>query len=55
MQNLIKLAGQYALTDSTILITGESGTGKEIMAHSIHLNSSRQKRAVCSNQLRGHI
>lgn len=43
MKNIIRLAGQYAQTDSTILITGESGTGKEILAHSIHLNSSRKK------------
>lgn len=43
MKNIIKLARQYSLTDSTILITGESGTGKEIIAHSIHQNSNRRK------------
>ena len=34
-------ATQYALTQSTILITGESGTGKEMLAQSIH-NVSRR-------------
>ncbi|MBP2652502.1 MAG: proprionate catabolism activator, Fis family [Firmicutes bacterium] len=34
-------ATQYALTQSTILITGESGTGKEMLAQSIHNISSR--------------
>ncbi len=41
MMSVMKLAGQVAPTDATILITGESGTGKEVMARHIHLNSKR--------------
>ncbi|HAU29105.1 MAG TPA: sigma-54-dependent Fis family transcriptional regulator [Rhodospirillaceae bacterium] len=41
MMSVMKLAGQVAATDATILITGESGTGKEVMARYIHLNSKR--------------
>ncbi len=42
MKEVIKRAKQYALTDSTILITGETGTGKEILAQSIHSHSMRR-------------
>jgi PAS domain S-box-containing protein len=41
--NVKKRAAQYAITDSTILMTGESGTGKEMFAQSIHNLSKRQK------------
>lgn len=37
----IKLAKEYAVTDSTVLIIGESGTGKELMAQGIHNTSKR--------------
>lgn len=38
----VRLAQQYAQTDSTVLITGESGTGKELLAQSVHNASARQ-------------
>jgi PAS domain S-box-containing protein len=42
MREVIQLAKEYALTDSTVLIIGESGTGKELIAQSIH-NASKRK------------
>ena len=42
MQKVIKLAREYAATDSTILIIGESGTGKELISQSIHNASVRK-------------
>src|SRR5258705_3856761 len=42
MQEIYKLIGKVADTDSTILIQGESGTGKELVARALHYNSSRQ-------------
>lgn len=42
MELAIKLAKEYAVTDSTVLIIGESGTGKELMAQGIH-NASNKK------------
>lgn len=41
MRDLVILARQVALVDSTILITGETGTGKERMARIVHQESSR--------------
>jgi transcriptional regulator with PAS, ATPase and Fis domain len=43
MKRLMDQTRQFALSDSTILITGESGTGKELIAHSIHSLSPREK------------
>jgi DNA-binding NtrC family response regulator len=50
MQQVYKLIGQVAPTDSTVLIRGESGTGKELIARAIHAHSARkQGRLVCVN------
>ena len=42
MQEIYRLIGKVADTDSTILIQGESGTGKELVARALHCNSARQ-------------
>jgi DNA-binding NtrC family response regulator len=42
MQEIYRLIGKVADTESTILIQGESGTGKELVARALHYNSSRQ-------------
>ncbi|MBK5502787.1 sigma 54-interacting transcriptional regulator [Peribacillus sp. TH14] len=42
MELAIKLAKEYAVTNSTVLIIGESGTGKELMAQGIHNASNRK-------------
>lgn len=41
MQQVYKLIGQVAPTDTTILIRGESGSGKELVAREIHRHSKR--------------
>ena len=41
MQQVFKLVGQIAATDTTALITGESGTGKELAARAIYHHSDR--------------
>jgi two-component system response regulator HydG len=55
-----------AMSQTTVLVTGESGTGKEVVAHLIHLQSSRRDRHfyalncaslpkdVIENELFGH-
>ena len=42
MQEIYRLIGKVADTDSTILIQGETGTGKELVARALHYNSTRQ-------------
>lgn len=41
MQQVYKLIGQAAPTESTVLIRGESGVGKELVAREIHRHSRR--------------
>src|SRR5512137_1117272 len=41
MREVFKLIGQFASTDTTVLITGESGTGKELVARAIWQHSNR--------------
>src|SRR5690242_8433814 len=42
MQEVFKMTGRVADTDSTVLVVGESGTGKELVARALHFNSRRQ-------------
>lgn len=42
MRALLERIKLLAATDSPISIVGERGTGKELVAHAIHLNSSRR-------------
>jgi len=41
MREAIKIIRNVAETEATVLIRGESGTGKELVAHALHLESSR--------------
>jgi DNA-binding NtrC family response regulator len=43
MQRVFELIKKASEVDSTVLIEGESGTGKELIAHAIHINSTRRK------------
>jgi transcriptional regulator with PAS, ATPase and Fis domain len=45
MREAVRTAKQYAVVNSTVLITGETGTGKEMFAQSIHNYSSRSGEA----------
>ncbi len=40
---ILRLAGEVAPTDTTVLLRGESGTGKELLSRATHLNSPRAK------------
>ena len=44
MRQVFKLVGQFAGTDTTVLVTGESGTGKELVAKAIHDHSHRSDK-----------
>ena len=41
----VRIAKQYAIVNSSVLITGETGTGKEMFAQSIHNFSTRRDEA----------
>ena len=45
LQEAVRTAKQYAVVDSSVLISGETGTGKEMFAQSIHNYSSRRDEA----------
>jgi sigma-54 specific flagellar transcriptional regulator A len=45
MRSILRLMGQVAPFESTVLILGETGTGKEMVARHIHELSSRAARA----------
>ncbi|MFO7167307.1 MAG: sigma-54 dependent transcriptional regulator [Chloroflexota bacterium] len=42
MQQVYKMIGRVAASDTTVLITGESGTGKELVAQVLHRTSPRR-------------
>lgn len=42
MQQVYKMIGRVAQSDTTVLITGESGTGKELVAQVLHRTSPRR-------------
>lgn len=44
MQEIFKVIGRVAPTDTTILIQGESGTGKELIANAIQRHSARRDK-----------
>jgi two-component system nitrogen regulation response regulator GlnG len=44
MQQVYKLIGQVAPTNTTVLIIGESGTGKELVARAIFQNGTRSNK-----------
>src|ERR1700730_13109939 len=48
MAEIVKLAGQIAGSEASILITGESATGKEMIARYIHQRSARAKKPFVS-------
>lgn len=44
IKDVIRLAREYAMVDSTVLLHGKTGTGKELFAQAIHNVSPRKKR-----------
>ncbi len=46
MEDVLRMAGQVAASDATVMILGESGTGKELVARAIHYNSPRKNKPM---------
>ncbi|NIV12529.1 MAG: response regulator [Aliifodinibius sp.] len=46
MEDILRMAGQVAQSDATVIILGESGTGKELIARAIHYNSPRKSKPL---------
>ena len=46
MLRLLETVALVAGTDATVLVQGETGTGKELVAHALHVNSSRRTRPL---------
>jgi two-component system NtrC family response regulator len=46
MEDVLRMAGQVATSNATVLILGESGTGKELVARAIHYNSHRKDKPL---------
>jgi formate hydrogenlyase transcriptional activator len=46
LRETMKMVGQVAAADSTVLILGETGTGKELIARAIHDQSPRRTRPL---------
>jgi Nif-specific regulatory protein len=44
LRDVLDKVEQVAPTNSTVLLRGETGTGKELVAHAIHINSSREEK-----------
>ncbi len=44
LREVLDKVEQVAPTNSTVLLRGETGTGKELVAHAIHINSSREQK-----------
>ena len=44
IRDAVSVAKEFAVTDSSVLITGETGTGKEVFAQSIHNASKRSQK-----------
>lgn len=48
IQRVLDTVRKVAQSESSVLVTGPSGTGKELLAHAIHVNSSRRKGPMVS-------
>ena len=48
MGEIVRLAGQIAGSEASILVTGESGTGKEMIARFVHQKSPRANKPFVS-------
>jgi two-component system, NtrC family, response regulator AtoC len=44
LREVLQKVEQVAPTGSTVLLRGETGTGKELVAHAIHINSTREDK-----------